>query len=339
MKPIAVVILNWNGAAMLRRFLPSVLRSAGELATVYVADNGSTDDSRHLVETEFPEAVWLPLDRNYGFAGGYNRALRQIKEAYYMLLNSDVETPADWLRPLHSYMEQHAEVAACQPKLLCECDHTRFEYAGGSGGFMDWLGYPFCRGRVFADVETDQGQYNEVTTVFWATGAALLIRRDDFWQVGGFDDRFFAHMEEIDLCWRLRSRGREIVCIPDSEVYHVGGGTLPQGNPRKTFLNFRNNLLMLYKNLPQAELRSVFTWRMLLDFVAVAQFGLTGRWGECRAVFRAWKAFRKLRQEVRADRIENLKLTRCVFIRERVNFSLLWRYYVKRQRTFTQLMK
>lgn len=238
----AVVILNWNGQKMMETYLSTVVKYSKDEVDVWVADNASTDGSLAMLARKFPMVKTLRLDKNYGFAEGYNRALAQIKADYYVLLNSDVEVTHHWLTPLVEYMDAHADVAACQPKLLSEFDKDRFEYAGACGGFLDRYGYPFCRGRIFDTVERDEGQYDYAQDVLWATGACLLIRAADYWRVGGLDGRFFAHCEEIDLCWRLRQRGRRIVCYPESEVYHVGGGTLPKSNPMKTFLNFRNNL-------------------------------------------------------------------------------------------------
>ena len=274
---VSVVILNWNGSDMLRTFLPSVLAYSDE-AEICVADNGSTDDSVEMLSREFPSVRLILLEQNYGFAEGYNKALQQVDAEYVVLLNSDVEVSEHWLQPLVTYLDAHPEVAACQPKIRSRRQKEYFEYAGASGGFMDAWGYPFCRGRIMQVVEEDRGQYDEVTPVFWATGAALFIRRRDYEQAGGLDGRFFAHMEEIDLCWRLRSRGRNIVCIPQSVVYHVGGATLKKENPRKTYLNFRNNLLMLYKNLPQPELDRVMRMRAFLDCVAAVSFLLQGSW-------------------------------------------------------------
>src|SRR5574344_438895 len=262
MEKIAVVILNWNGAAMLRQFLPSVIRNSPE-AAVYVADNGSTDNSVEMLRNDFPTVRLVLLDKNYGFAGGYNNALKQIEATYYLLLNSDVEATPGWLVPMLDYMDAHVEVAACQPKLLSQKTKSVFEYAGASGGYIDRYGSPFCRGRVMGSVEEDRGQYDNIVPLFWATGASLLVRSVDYNSVGGLDDRFFAHMEEIDLCWRLRSRGRAIVCIPQSVAYHVGAATLKKENPKKTYLNFRNNLLMLYKNLPENELDKVMAVRQI----------------------------------------------------------------------------
>ena len=271
MMKVAIVILNWNGAAMMRRFLPSVIEHSSDVADIIVADNDSKDDSLALLKAEFPTVHTIILDKNYGFAGGYNRALEQVDYEYYMLLNSDVEVTEGWMERLVDFMDANPEVAACQPKLRAEHSRDMFEYAGASGGYIDRYGYPFCRGRVFDTVEKDQGQYDDPCEVMWATGAALMIRREDYWRVGGLDARFFAHCEEIDLCWRLCNLGRKIYCVPQSVVYHVGGGTLPKGNPMKTFLNFRNNLTMLYKNLPEAELAHVMRVRRVLDYVAAVK--------------------------------------------------------------------
>lgn len=338
---IAVVILNWNGCDMMRRFLPSVVEHSEPEGCVIVADNGSTDKSLEMLTEEFPTVKQLPLDRNYGFAEGYNQALRQVDAPYYLLLNSDVEVTPHWLRPLLAFMESHPEAAACQPKLLAERNRRMFEYAGAAGGYLDRYGYPFCRGRIFADVEEDQGQYNTPASLLWATGAALLIRKDDWQKSGGLDGRFFAHMEEIDLCWRLRCRGRQVWCVPESVAYHVGGGTLEAGNPRKTFLNFRNNLFMLYKNLPQSELRRVMFVRTLLDGVAATKFLLTGDWANFRAVVRARKEYRRMRPDFAADRERNLQLAvnGGEGIPERIDRSILALYYIKGVKRFSQIKK
>jgi GT2 family glycosyltransferase len=336
MDKIAVVILNWNGAEMLSRFLPSVSACSPQ-ATIYVADNGSTDNSVNVVRTDFPQVNLICLDRNYGFADGYNKALAQIHAEYFVLLNSDVEVSEGWLRPMLAYMDDHEEVAACQPKLLAYNDRLTFEYAGGCGGYMDRYGYPFCRGRVMGTVEKDEGQYDEVQSLFWATGAALLIRSTDYLSVGGLDGRFFAHMEEIDLCWRLRSRGRGIVCVPQSVVYHVGAATLKKENPKKTFLNFRNNLLMLYKNLPAHEVRHVMAVRCLLDYLAALQFVLTGNIAGARAIVAARREFKRIRTDFIPQRKENLQRTVGIAIPERTSFSLLWQYYFMRRKRWTDL--
>ena len=336
MKKLSIVILNWNGASMLREFLPSVLaHSALEGVEVCVADNASTDESLEVMRQEFPDVRLILLDKNYGFAEGYNRALSEVDAEYSLLLNSDVEVTAGWLPPMLDYMDTHPEVAACQPKIRSYHRRNEFEHAGACGGFMDKYGYPFCRGRMMDTVEEDRGQYDTITPVLWATGAALLVRSADYREAGGLDARFFAHMEEIDLCWRLRCRGKSIVCIPQSLVYHVGGATLNKSNPRKTYLNFRNNLLMLYKNLPESELHSVMRIRGCLDLLAALQFLLKGEWGNVRAVFRARKDYARMRPSYQAVRTENLSKTTHPTQPERFAWSLLWKYYAKRVRRFS----
>ncbi len=320
---------------MMRRFLPSVMEHSADIADIIVADNASTDESMELLRTEFPNVRTIVLDKNYGFAGGYNRALEHVDNEYYMLLNSDVEVTNGWMDRLVDFMDANSDAAACQPKLRAEHSRDMFEYAGASGGFIDRYGYPFCRGRVFDTVERDNGQYDDVCQVLWATGAALMIRREDYWRVGGFDDRFFAHNEEIDLCWRLCNLGRKIYCVPQSVVYHVGGGTLPKGNPMKTYLNFRNNLTMLYKNLPERDLRHVMRVRFWLDYVAAFKSLLLDRnWGDFRAVVRGRRAFKAWRKDFEADRkaIQASRVTPDDPMRK--PYSLLWRYYVKGLHTF-----
>ncbi len=339
---ISIVILNYNGAAMLRRFLPSVLAHSGE-AEVIVADNASTDASRDVLRDEFPAVRTILLDQNYGFAEGYNQALRQVEADVFVLLNSDVEVTPGWLTPLITYLESHPECAALQPKIRQWAEpadsavRQRFEYAGASGGYLDRYGYPYCRGRVFGILEQDHGQYDTPVRVLWATGAALVIRAADWRESGGLDGRFFAHQEEIDLCWRLRARGRSIVCVPQSVVFHVGGGTLPTGSPRKNYLNFRNNLLLLYKNLPERDLRPVLRLRRWLDLVAALKELLTGHWQNFRAIRRARRDFRKLRPEYEAVRADNLRRATTELIPERTAFSLLWQYYVRRRTTYDRL--
>lgn len=337
---IAVVILNWNGRDMMRQFLPSILRDSQPEGLVIVADNGSTDGSLEMLEENFPEVVRLPLPQNYGFAEGYNQALKQIDAPYYLLLNSDVETSPHWLQPLLQYMEHHKEVAACQPKLLSQRNKTMFEYAGAAGGFLDRLGYPFCRGRIFDTVEKDEGQYDTICPVLWATGAALMIRQSDWQSSGGLDGRFFAHMEEIDLCWRLRARGRQIVCIPESVAYHVGGATLNANNPRKTFLNFRNNLLMLYKNLPENELKSVMCQRKWLDYVAALKFLIVGDVPNFKAVLKARQAYKEMLPDFRKDRLSNLEkaVNGGCGLRERIKGSILMMYYLNGVKAFSKLV-
>ena len=332
-KDISVVILNWNGSAMLQRFLPSVIRYSEE-AEIIVADNGSTDHSIDLLQEKFPSVRILPFRENYGFAEGYNRAIQQIETPYVLLLNDDVEVTPHWLQPLLAFMNHHPEVAACQPKILSETQRELFEYAGACGGFIDHLGYPYCRGRIFNHVEKDRGQYDQVCPIFWATGAALLVRTDVFRKEGGLDKRFFAHMEEIDFCWRLRSRNYGIYCIPQSTVYHVGGGTLPKSHPRKTFLNFRNNLLMLYKNLPEERLNSTLRIRYFLDLVAALKMLLSGQVKESMAIVKALRTFFKIRHDFDRERKENLQKQQLKDIPEMRNESLLVAFYLKKKKKF-----
>ncbi len=338
MDKIAVVILNWNGCDMLHSFLPSVVRfSEADGAVVYVADNGSTDASVAMLRCEFPSVRLILLEENHGFADGYNLALKQVEAEYVVLLNSDVEVIEHWLVPLAEYMDTHPETAACQPKIHSWRNKGQFEYAGAAGGFIDRYGYPFCRGRIMGVVEEDKGQYDTVIPIFWATGAALFIRLADYREAGGLDGRFFAHMEEIDLCWRLRARGRQLACIPQSVVFHVGGATLKKENPRKTFLNFRNNLVMLYKNLPQEDLASVMRVRVVLDYVAAFSFMLKGQFPNALAVFRARRAYHSLRASLAASRKENLKKTTLAVIPERTKSSILAQFYLHGKKFFSQL--
>lgn len=337
---LAIVILNWNGSRMMQQYLPSViLYSTLPGVEIIVADNASTDDSISMLSAQFPSIRILKLDQNYGFAEGYNRALAQVREAeYWLLLNSDVEVTEGWLEPMLHYMDTHPEVAACQPKIRSVEQREFFEFAGAAGGFIDRYGYPFCRGRLLSFIEKDKGQYNEIQKIFWATGAALFIRSKDFQEAGGLDSRFFAHMEEIDLCWRLNARGRDLVCIPQSTVYHLGGGTLPKSNPRKTFLNFRNNLLMLYKNLPEEELHKIMYLRWILDYLAALSFLLKGNIGEFKAVFKARKEYMNQRHLFRAEREENLKRAiRPVLLPGKLEKSIVFLFYFKKRCTFGKL--
>lgn len=338
MSKVAIVILNWNGSAMLQKFLPTLIEhSTMDGVELIVADNNSADDSLRVMKENFSQIRTIVLDDNYGFAGGYNKALQQVEAEYYLLLNSDIEVTDGWLEPMLEYMDAHSEVAACQPKLIDYKDSEKFEYAGAAGGYMDRWGYMYCRGRVFDTVEKDNGQYDSVASLFWATGACLLVRSADYWAVGGLDDKFFAHQEEIDLCWRLRSRNRGIVAVPQSKVLHVGGATLNSSNPYKTFLNFRNNLLLLYKNLPEKELKKVLFVRFWLDMVAALMFLLKLNAGDFKAVLKARRAFRKMRPEFAEKRAENMSKTVLEQIPERSGFLLVWQYHLLRKRTFTEL--
>lgn len=337
MKKIAIVILNWNGAHMMRTYLPTVIKNSPE-AEVIIADNASSDDSLKMLASDFPEIRTIVLDKNYGFAEGYNKAFKQVEAEYYLLLNSDVDVPEGWLAPLLDFMESHPEAAACQPKLRAIKDRDSFEYAGAAGGFIDKYGYPFCRGRIFETVEKDHGQYDRNMEILWATGACMMVRSKDYWDAGGLDGRFFAHNEEIDLCWRIRLLGRKIYCVTDSVAFHLGGGTLPKGNPRKTFLNFRNNLTMLYKNLPDSELHHVMRIRFFLDWLAAFQMLILGRnLGDFKAVIQGRREFNRWKHDFDNDR-KHIQTTRKVNrIPEIFEKSLLWQYYAKGKKLFSQL--
>ncbi|MEE0975146.1 MAG: glycosyltransferase family 2 protein [Muribaculaceae bacterium] len=296
-KPIAVIILNWNGHDLLNEYLPQVVATTDSaVADIIVADNGSTDNSVELLKTKFPEVKLLQFDTNHGFAQGYNLAIEQTQYKYTILLNSDVATAPGWITPLYEYMEANPNVGACQPKLLAYKQKDEFEYAGASGGFIDRNGYPYCRGRIFGTVEKDHGQYDDVISVFWATGAALMIRSQVYLTAGGLDKDFFAHMEEIDLCWRVLLMGYDIKVVPQSVAYHLGGGSLPASNPRKTYLNFRNNLLMLHKNLPDATRGRKLFVRRLLDTIAWAKFMATFDFKNANAILKAHNDFRSMRK-------------------------------------------
>lgn len=283
---------------MLRRFLPSVIKADSRLkpavAEIIVADNGSTDNSLEVLRNEFPTVRTIVLDRNYGFAEGYNRAIAQVDSPYVVLLNSDVETPEGWLTPLLDYMEAHPEVAAVQPKIRSWLHKDRFEHAGAAGGYLSPLGYPYCRGRRWGRVAADKGQYDNVVNVDWTSGACMCVRTEVYKTCGGLDEAFFAHMEEIDLCWRMRNKGWRLACVPQSTVYHLGGGSLSYDNPHKTYLNFRNNLLMIYKN---SRCRwAVLTIRFFLDYAAACMFLFSGKKGSAKAVLEARKDYRDMRK-------------------------------------------
>ena len=298
---VAVVILNWNGRKLLEEFLPSVVATTGSPGCIGVADNGSTDGSLDWLDENYPEVYKLRFSQNYGFAGGYNKVVKISKVAgfkYVVMLNSDVETTPGWLDRMYDYMESHPDVAACQPKIRSYRQKDMFEYAGASGGFIDRNGYPYCRGRIFDTCERDNGQYDDVAYVDWASGAALMVRSDVYMAAGGLDASFFAHMEEIDLCWRIRLMGYKIAVVPSSVVYHLGGGSLPPSDPRKTYLNFRNNLLMLHKNLPCNSRGRKLIWRRLLDAVAWARYVVTGNWQSAKAILKAHGDYRRMAKDI-----------------------------------------
>ena len=289
---VAVVILNWNGKSFLEKFLPTVLKFSPN-AQIIVADNQSSDDSVDFLKKEFPQVSIILNPSNDGFAKGYNIALKQVQAQYYVLLNSDVEVTDNWINPIIELMDSNSKIAACQPKILDYTHKTKFEYAGAAGGYIDKYGYPFCRGRLFNVLEEDKGQYNSTKEVFWATGACMFVRAEAFWKVGGFDDDYFAHMEEIDVCWRMKNIGYQIYVEPQSTIYHVGGGTLNKLSPRKTFLNFRNNLMTLTKNASPRFLFFKIIYRMILDGVAAFKFLFEGNGSHFFAVIKAHFSFYK----------------------------------------------
>ena len=315
MHSVAIVILNWNGRMFLEKYLPSLLASLADqpYATVIVADNGSTDGSLAFLQEHYPQLRTIIFAENHGYTGGYNKALEQIEADYYLLLNSDILCPSGWLAPLYDWMETHPETGICAPKLRAVVNPAYFEYAGACGGFIDGLGYPFCRGRILSKIEVDHGQYDKPVEIFWASGACLMIRSQLFHQLGGLDNAFFAHMEEIDLCWRAHLSGAQVWVVPQSHVFHLGGGSLPNDSPRKLYLNYRNNLCMLYKNLTTRQLFPVLCARILLDYMAASLYLLQGHPRLTLAVFRGhhhfwWRLRPKLsRQAVLQARPEHKK--------------------------------
>ncbi len=328
----AVVILNWNGRKFLEQFLPNVIENSPE-AEVIVADNASTDDSVEFLKQNFPQLRIIINNSNGGFSKGYNDALAQIDAEYFVLLNSDIEVTPNWISPIIQMMDNDPQIAVCQPKILSYFERHKFEYAGAAGGFIDRFGYPFCRGRLFQDLEDDHGQYDDVCEVFWATGAAMFVRADVYKQLGGLDEDFFAHMEEIDFCWRAKNANYKIMYCPQSSVYHIGGGTLPKSSSRKTYLNFRNNLSLLYKNLPTKDMLPVFTFRVLFDVVASLSF-LTHSLDEFRAVFRAYRHFIRMFPKNRDKRHSAPKQHPVSRI---YSPSIVWDYYVFGKKKFSEL--
>lgn len=334
----AIVILNWNGAGLLRRFLPSVIEfSQRENTEIIVADNGSTDNSIDLLQHEFPQVRRLILDQNYGFAKGYNEALKQIEADYFVILNSDVEVSPNWLEAPIELMESFRNIAAVQPKILSFNSKKHFEYAGAAGGFLDRLGYPFCRGRILNKVESDKGQYDLATDIHWASGACMFVRAEAFSQAGGFDPDFWAHMEEIDLCWRFRNQGLRIVYTPKSKVFHLGGGTLAYNNPKKLFLNFRNNLFLLFKNLPSEKLVGILFLRMILDglaaFKLLAEFNLNGIVSVLKAHVCFWWALPRLIKK--RMNIQEKKFRKVSFSKHAK--SIIVQYYFRRRKRFEEI--
>ncbi|MBS2099770.1 glycosyltransferase family 2 protein [Carboxylicivirga linearis] len=338
MSKTAVVILNWNGKTLLEKFLPVVIKNSNRPdVEIIVADNASSDESVDYLKNKFPDVQIISLDKNYGFAGGYNRALKKVDADYYLLLNSDVAPVEGWLDPLIKAMDTDHNLAACMPKIRAYNQPEKFEYAGASGGYMDVFGYPFCRGRILNEIEQDRGQYNDPQSVFWATGASLMIRADLYQQAGGLDESFFAHMEEIDLCWRIKNMGYSIKVFPSSEVLHVGGATLDQQHPRKTYLNFRNNLLMMLKNLSGKSIFPVIVFRMILDGVAAFHFFIKGEFRFAAAVFNAHMSFYRLLPSAWVKRRHQKHLRRVSKHKEIYPQSIIWAFYFKKVKLFSEL--
>ncbi len=337
MTKVAVALLNWNGEKILPQFLPSVVKNSHS-AEIYIIDNASTDNSLAFVRENFPTVKIIQLDKNYGFAGGYNRGLKDIQAQYFVLLNTDVKVTPGWIDGIIDFMESHPHVAAVQPKIMSFTDPNKFEYAGAAGGFIDKWGYPLARGRVLNIVEQDHGQYDDITPIFWASGAAMFVRSRDFFEAGGFDEDFFAHMEEIDLCWRLKNMGKQIYFYPESVVYHLGGGTLEYNNPRKIYFNFRNSLYTLVKNLPQGKAFPLILWRMTLDAVAAFNFLVGGPRKGFIEVVRAHMHFHKNLKTFLAKR-RILKKNNKFDYPEVIRKSIIWQFYVLKKRTFSDIVK
>ena len=338
MKKIAVVILNWNGESLLEKFLPPLLAHTPQsIADIIVADNASSDDSVGFMKTAHPEVELILMDKNYGFAEGYNRIISQLEHQYVVLLNSDVEVTPHWLETALNYLENHPDVVALQPKILSYKDKTSFEYAGACGGYLDIYGYPFCRGRIFDVIEKDTLQYENSIDILWASGACLFVKTEEYKSAGGLDTSFFAHQEEIDFCWRLASRGKKIVCLPASVVYHVGGATLSMSNPQKTFLNFRNNLLMIYKNMPEKQLRKTLFIRFFLDILAAFVFFLKREKGNVKAVFNARKEFYKNKHKYKPIRKINLSKSLIDLPPQIYRKSIIFAFYCRNKQNFSSL--
>ena len=330
---VAVVILNWNGKKFLEQFLPALVKNTVSWAEIIIADNNSSDDSVEFLRNNYPDIRTVINEVNGGFAKGYNDALRHIEAEYYVLLNSDIEVTPNWIEPVISIMDADEKIAACQPKLRSFFEKNKFEYAGAAGGFIDKFGYPFCRGRLFQTLEEDKEQYNDDIEIFWATGACLFVRADLYHKLGGLDEDFFAHMEEIDFCWRLKNNGYKIMYCAQSVVYHVGGGTLPKSSSRKTYLNFRNNFCLLFKNLPSRRIIPVFAFRLLLDGVAAFKFLFDGGFKDFYAVLRAHFAFYRRLPSLRRKR----KLLKHIDTPQMYNGSVVFNYYLKKKKLFSDL--
>jgi GT2 family glycosyltransferase len=340
MNKASIVILNWNGIKYIRQFLPKVFENSNIPGIEIVfADNGSTDNSVEFVKTSFPQIRIIQLEKNLGFALGYNKVLEQLHSEYYIILNSDVEVSENWIKPVLDYMDSNTDVGACMPKLRGYDNHDSFEYSGAAGGFIDKYGYPFCRGRIFETIEKDTRQYDDIQNIFWATGACMFVRTKVFWKAGGFDPRFFAHMEEIDICWRMKSNGYRIVYIPFVTVFHVGGGALPKENPHKTYLNFRNNLFLLYRNLSSNKLFKILIIRILLDYIAAINYIVNFRLKFFYAILQAHLNFCvNLPYLIKYRRANRLLLNEKYFFKEILNKSIVVEYFYKKKKTYTEII-
>jgi GT2 family glycosyltransferase len=335
---VAVVILNWNGVDFLKRFLPPLIRNTDpSLADIWVADNGSTDDSLDILKSDYPEVKLIPMEQNYGFADGYNRALQQIEASFFVLLNSDIEVTENWLEPMYRTISENPEVGACGPKIRSWHKREAFEHAGAAGGFLDKYGYPFCRGRIFNVIENDEGQFDDNLDIFWASGACLMIRSDLYKKAGGLDPFFFAHMEEIDLCWRIKSMGYSVKFCYESTVFHIGGGTLPENDHKKTYLNFRNNLILLYKNLPSARLFRVMMPRLVLDYISLFQFLARFEFRNFAAVIKAHFFLAAHTRSIKRLRKKNLELCTPSLHQEILNKSIVYNFFLKGRKYFKEL--
>ncbi len=333
---VAIVILNWNGKHFLEKFLPKLIEySLHEDVKIYIADNGSTDGSISFLQQFYPQLVLIQYPENYGFTGGYNKALELIQAKYFIILNSDVEVTENWINPVIDFMDKRDDVAACQPKIRSYAQKDHFEYAGAAGGFIDKYGYPFCRGRILKEHEIDSAQYNELDEIFWATGACMFVRAESFKLVGGFDEDFFAHMEEIDLCWQFKNNGFKIFYVPNSTVFHVGGGTLPNDNPKKLFLNYRNNLYLLYKNLNRKQLFITLFKRMVLDGISAILYLLGFKFYLFLIVFKAHLKFYQMIPKLHKKRKKNLLMLNQ--FNEIYPRSIVFDYFVKKRHYFSDL--
>ncbi|MFV0345742.1 MAG: glycosyltransferase family 2 protein [Bacteroidales bacterium] len=334
---VAVVLLNWNGVKLFDKFLPSVLRhSLGDDIGVYVADNGSDDSSIEYLNANYPTVKIIENDKNHGFAEGYNVALRNLDAEYFVLLNTDVEVADGWISPIISLMDRDTNIAACQPKIMSYHKKNYFEHAGAAGGYIDRIGYPFCRGRVFDFLEEDLGQHDELSEIFWASGAAMFVRSSAYWEVGGLDGDFFAHMEEIDLCWRLKRLGYSIYSVPQSRVYHLGGGTLPYASSRKLYLNFRNSLFMLYKNASKGRLFISIATKSIIDSLSFPMFLLKADFGGIKALFRAYWHFLLSLGKLRAKRKAILRQSKVERVSEIYEGFIAIDFFIRRKKIYIQ---